>query len=178
MVVAPAEDHWPSLASPVYDSSLTGETRAPVSSTRPLAFSPKRIMAHRAMLELTQPHSIVNLGIGAPEVALSSFLIPYTVFARLLRLNLHPPFSIAFPSQAFHVVFQVAQSTSRFVRLSTYPQQAPLNPLAGHICVPRLPAFLVKHMSLEAAWLSSNDNPLFYKLKLHLRVLSYWILFK
>ncbi|KAK9840873.1 hypothetical protein WJX84_004263 [Apatococcus fuscideae] len=67
VVVAPVEDHWPTMASPVYDGSLTGEVRAPSSSTRPLAFSPKRIMAHRAMLELTKPHSIVNLGIGAPE---------------------------------------------------------------------------------------------------------------
>lgn len=70
VVVAPAEDHWPTMASLAYDGSLTGEHRAPSSSTRPLPFSPKRIMAHRAMLELTKPHSIVNLGIGAPEVAI------------------------------------------------------------------------------------------------------------
>lgn len=34
----------------------------------PLGLGPRRVIAHRAMLEIDCPHAIINLGVGMPEV--------------------------------------------------------------------------------------------------------------
>ena len=49
-----------------YDPSLCGQLRVPVDSLPPVALSPKKIIARRAALELTE-NTVVNLGIGIPE---------------------------------------------------------------------------------------------------------------
>jgi hypothetical protein len=53
---------------PAHDASLTGEIRAPASHIQPMVLDERRIIAYRAMLEIGRPHTIVNLGIGMPEV--------------------------------------------------------------------------------------------------------------
>lgn len=68
IVVAPPELHRQVITSPVHDASLTGEVRAPASHILPMNLDERRIIAHRAMLEISKPHTIVNLGIGMPEV--------------------------------------------------------------------------------------------------------------
>jgi len=70
IVVAPLERHQQVLAS-LHDASLSGEIRAPTSHIRPMALDERRIIGHRAMLEITQPHLLINLGIGMPEVSLA-----------------------------------------------------------------------------------------------------------
>ena len=45
-----------------------GELRVPFSSIQPLPNNERKVIAHRAMLLIDMPHSIVNLGIGVPEV--------------------------------------------------------------------------------------------------------------
>ncbi|KAK9817065.1 hypothetical protein WJX72_009007 [[Myrmecia] bisecta] len=67
VVVAPPELHWQTFASPVCDGSLTGELRAPLSALRPLPLDERKIIAHRAMLEVDRPNMLVNLGVGMPE---------------------------------------------------------------------------------------------------------------
>ena len=57
------------MAGPAYDGTLTGEIRAPSRSLVPMPMDERRIIGHRAMLEITRPGSIVNLGIGMPEVS-------------------------------------------------------------------------------------------------------------
>lgn len=49
-------------------SLLAGELRVPFSSIQPLPNNERKVIAHRAMLLIDTPHSIVNLGIGVPEV--------------------------------------------------------------------------------------------------------------
>eukprot|EP00891_Asterochloris_glomerata_P002912 jgi/Astpho2/2912/fgenesh1_pg.00050_%23_154_t len=44
-----------------------GELRVPFSSIQPLPNNERKVIAHRAMLLIDTPHSIVNLGIGVPE---------------------------------------------------------------------------------------------------------------
>lgn len=68
MVVAPPEQHWQTLLSGVYDGSLSGEWRRPVSHIRALPLNERKAIAHRAMLEIDRPNEIINLGIGMPEV--------------------------------------------------------------------------------------------------------------
>ncbi|EFN53785.1 hypothetical protein CHLNCDRAFT_36346 [Chlorella variabilis] len=67
VVVAPPELHWQSFRDPHYDGSLSGEIRTPLHSILPLPLDERRIIAHRAMLEIDQPNCIVNLGVGMPE---------------------------------------------------------------------------------------------------------------
>ena len=71
IVVAPLDQHQQVLASLQHDASLSGEIRAPASHIRPMALDERRIIGHRAMLEITQPHLLINLGIGMPEVSLA-----------------------------------------------------------------------------------------------------------
>ena len=73
IVVAPLEKHQQVLASPQHDASLSGEIRAPASHIRPMALDERRIIGHRAMLEITRPHLLINLGIGMPEVCASTY---------------------------------------------------------------------------------------------------------
>ena len=68
IVVAPPELHRQTISTPVHDPSLSGEIRAPASAIAPMRLDERRVIAHRAMLELDRPHAIVNLGIGMPEV--------------------------------------------------------------------------------------------------------------
>ncbi|PSC74812.1 transferase [Micractinium conductrix] len=67
IVVAPPELHWQSFREPGYDGSLSGEIRTPLHSIAPLPVDERRVIAHRAMLEIDRPNSIVNLGVGMPE---------------------------------------------------------------------------------------------------------------
>lgn len=71
VVVAPAEKHWQTFAGPEYEGALSGEIRSPAAAAS-LAMPPgeRRFIAHRAMLEIDKPHSIVNLGVGVPEVGM------------------------------------------------------------------------------------------------------------
>ncbi len=68
IVVAPAELHRQTITLPGHDASLTGEIRAPASHIQAMQIDERRIIAYRAMLEISKPHAIVNLGIGMPEV--------------------------------------------------------------------------------------------------------------
>ncbi|KAK9909800.1 hypothetical protein WJX75_007599 [Coccomyxa subellipsoidea] len=67
IVVAPAELHRQTITMAGHDASLTGEIRAPASHIQPMPLDERRIIGHRAMLEISRPHCIVNLGIGMPE---------------------------------------------------------------------------------------------------------------
>ena len=67
IVVAPLDKHQQVLSAQ-HDASLSGEIRAPASHIRPMPLDERRIIGHRAMLEITQPHLLINLGIGMPEV--------------------------------------------------------------------------------------------------------------
>lgn len=68
IVVAPLDKHQQALSVPQHDASLSGEIRAPASHIRPMPLDERRIIGHRAMLEITRPNSLINLGIGMPEV--------------------------------------------------------------------------------------------------------------
>ena len=68
VVVAPPELHWQSLASPAYDGSLCGEVRSPEGHLQPLPLDGRRVIAHRAMLAISRPNAVINLGVGMPEV--------------------------------------------------------------------------------------------------------------
>ncbi|KAI3425234.1 hypothetical protein D9Q98_009002 [Chlorella vulgaris] len=67
VVVAPPELHWQTLRDPGHDPSLSGEARKLLTSIPPLPLDERRIIAHRAMLEIDKPNCIVNLGVGMPE---------------------------------------------------------------------------------------------------------------
>ncbi len=49
-----------------YNESYTGNIKVPVTSVKPMALDPRKIIARRAAMELI-PQAIVNLGIGMPE---------------------------------------------------------------------------------------------------------------
>ncbi len=70
VVVSPPEFHTQSISSVEYDPSLSGEIRRPLSDliADSLPMSTRKIIAHRCMLAFDQPHAIVNLGVGMPEV--------------------------------------------------------------------------------------------------------------
>ena len=68
VVLAPPELHWQTLLSATHDGSLSGEWRTPVSHIKALPLNERKAIAHRAMLEISHPHEIINLGIGMPEV--------------------------------------------------------------------------------------------------------------
>jgi propionate CoA-transferase len=50
-----------------YDPSLSGQVRVPTNLIPALKLDPRRIIAHRAMLEIDRPNMVVNLGVGMPE---------------------------------------------------------------------------------------------------------------
>ena len=68
IVVAPPDKHRQVIGSPLYDASLSAEIRVPSSHIRPMPLDERRIIGHRAMLEITQPNQLINLGVGMPEV--------------------------------------------------------------------------------------------------------------
>lgn len=65
VVLAPPDLHPQTFASS-YDPAFSGEVRAPISALAPMAMSPRKIIARRALFEL-RPNAVVNLGIGMPE---------------------------------------------------------------------------------------------------------------
>ncbi|KAI7836601.1 hypothetical protein COHA_009559 [Chlorella ohadii] len=67
VVLAPPELHWQTLREPGNDGSLSGEIRTPLHSISPLPMDERRIIAHRAFLEIDRPNCLVNLGVGMPE---------------------------------------------------------------------------------------------------------------
>ena len=69
IVVAPPDKHRQVIGSPLYDASLSAEIR-------PMPLDERRIIGHRAMLEITQPNQLINLGVGMPEVILLSLWRP------------------------------------------------------------------------------------------------------
>ncbi len=71
VVIAQPEMHWQTLAGPQYDGSLSGQWRRPSTHQRRLPMDERKVIAHRAMLEIDRPHAILNLGIGMPEVGSS-----------------------------------------------------------------------------------------------------------
>ena len=66
VVVAKPENHWQVPMAESYNPSLSGETRAPLSSVIPLPLTERKVMCRRCAMELT-PNAVVNLGIGMPE---------------------------------------------------------------------------------------------------------------
>ena len=69
-----------------------GEVRAPISSIAALPMNERKVIAHRAMLMIDQPHAIVNLGIGMPEVCCpdTSCLYQLEPFQAVLMLTIWP----------------------------------------------------------------------------------------
>jgi acyl CoA:acetate/3-ketoacid CoA transferase len=72
VVVAPPELHWQTFAGPHMDGTLTGALKAPGAHLAPLALTPRRAIAFRAMLEIDRPRALVNVGVGMPEVRRAS----------------------------------------------------------------------------------------------------------
>ena len=68
VVVAPPDKHRQVISSPLYDASLSAEIRVPSSHIQPMLLDERRIIGHRAMLEIVQPSQLINLGVGMPEV--------------------------------------------------------------------------------------------------------------
>lgn len=70
VVVAPEWHHPHTFGIPRYDGSLTGEVLAPAGCTPELDLgdaASRRVIAHRAMLEIEPGVRVVNLGVGMPE---------------------------------------------------------------------------------------------------------------
>ena len=66
VVVAEPRHHRQTYGS-LYDPALSGELRVPIETVPPLPFDEKKVIARRAALELL-PNSVVNLGIGLPDL--------------------------------------------------------------------------------------------------------------
>lgn len=66
VVVSNAREHEQSFGSD-YNPALTGEIRVPITSIEKAPLNIRKIIARRAALEL-KPNTVVNLGIGIPEV--------------------------------------------------------------------------------------------------------------
>lgn len=72
VVVAPPAFHPQAMGLPGHDPSLTAELRAPPGVTEELPLgedAARRVIAHRAMLEVEPGTRVVNLGVGVPEVS-------------------------------------------------------------------------------------------------------------
>ena len=66
VVVARPENHWQTFNTP-YSANFSAELRVPAQAKAALPLDVRKIIARRAALEL-QANSVVNLGIGMPEV--------------------------------------------------------------------------------------------------------------
>ncbi|KAK9806022.1 hypothetical protein WJX73_006283 [Symbiochloris irregularis] len=67
VVIAPPELHWQSLATPAHEGWLCGEMYAHSQQSPDMDLSERRIIAHRALLEIRASNAIINLGVGMPE---------------------------------------------------------------------------------------------------------------
>lgn len=70
VVVAATEWHGQSIVSQEYDDTLSGEMQRPLSDAarESLLMGPRKVIAHRCKLAFERPHSILNVGVGMPEV--------------------------------------------------------------------------------------------------------------
>lgn len=66
VVIAEAEHHMQTYGTQ-YNPAMSGEIRVPLETLPPLPLDEKKVIARRAALELS-PNSVVNLGIGLPDV--------------------------------------------------------------------------------------------------------------
>ena len=87
IVVAPLDKHRQVISSPLHDASLSAEIRVPSSHIRAMPLEERRVIAHRAMLEITQPNQLINLGVGMPEVIPLSPQGPEWGLALLMSLH-------------------------------------------------------------------------------------------
>jgi propionate CoA-transferase len=69
VVVGPPENHWQTFGS-AYQPAYSGELRIPMSSVVPSPLNERKVIARRAAMEV-RPNSVVNLGVGIPEVVAS-----------------------------------------------------------------------------------------------------------
>lgn len=65
VIVSKSDNHMQTFAE-LYNPAFSCETRVPVKGLPVMPMSERKIIARRALLELT-PNSIINLGIGMPE---------------------------------------------------------------------------------------------------------------
>lgn len=66
VVLAEPEHHMQTYAAP-YNPALSGEVRVPLETLAPLPLDERKVIARRAAVELF-PNSVVNLGLGLPEI--------------------------------------------------------------------------------------------------------------
>ena len=59
--------HLQVLNFSLYDPSLSGEWKVPLDLKDRPKMDERKIIAHRAFLEISKPASVVNLGVGMPE---------------------------------------------------------------------------------------------------------------
>ena len=69
VIVAPAEDH-PQTFAEQYNPAYTGETRPDLEQAGSIPVDARKVIARRALMELRKG-SVVNLGIGMPEMIAS-----------------------------------------------------------------------------------------------------------
>jgi propionate CoA-transferase len=69
VVVGPPENHWQTFGS-TYQPAFSGELRIPTGSLASSPLNERKVIARRAAMEL-RPNSVVNLGVGIPEVVAS-----------------------------------------------------------------------------------------------------------
>lgn len=69
VVVSPPENHWQTFGH-TYQPAYSGELRIPMTSVAAFPLGERKVIARRAAMEL-RPNSVVNLGVGIPEVVAS-----------------------------------------------------------------------------------------------------------
>lgn len=66
LVISEPEYHYQTMGT-YYKPEFSNEVRVPLSNSEPLPLNPRKIIARRAAMEL-EPDSIINLGIGIPDM--------------------------------------------------------------------------------------------------------------